>query len=458
MQTHFDNGSFWFDSLHESLLPTPVASLPAYVDVAIVGAGYTGLWTAYYLSQLAPSLSIAVFEASTVGFGASGRNGGWCMGTAMGVDQLLARPSTVAKGLAVARAMQQTVDEIGRVCQQEGIDCHFKKGGTLTVATRPFDVPMMQQSIKTHRSLGFDAEDFVWLDPRESKLRLNMQPNYGALFTPHCASIHPARLVKGLGRVLRDRGVSIYEQTVVRRINKQELVTSRGVVKAGRILRATEGYTESIQGHQRQLLPLYSMMVATEPLSASVWDDIGLRARETFGDARRVTIYGQRTQDDRLAFGGRAGYYFGSQRKAIIDPQDPVLDHVARTLKELFPVLQAARITHRWGGLMGVQRHWRPFVTYDAVTGIGSAGGYVGEGVGASNLAARILSDLALGRDTPLTKLAWVDDVARRWEPEPLRWLGAGAIQWFGDRADRQEFRTGKPSRFWGGLFNQFVG
>jgi len=127
-------------------------------------------------------------------------------------------------------------------------------------------------------------------------------------------------------------------------------------------------------------------------------------------------------------------------------------------LKELFPVLQGTAITHRWGGLMGVPRHWRPFVTFDSAIGIGSAGGYVGEGVGASNLAARVLADLTLGRDTALTQLAWVDDVARRWEPEPFRWLGAGAIQWFGDRADRQEFQTGKRSRFWGGLFNQFVG
>jgi glycine/D-amino acid oxidase-like deaminating enzyme len=457
MQAHFDNGSFWFDSLQAPLQPAPVETLPAQVDIAIVGAGYTGLWTAYYLSQLAPTLSIAVFEANTIGFGASGRNGGWCMGTAMGVDQLLAQPARAAQGLAVARAMQQTVDEIGEVCDKEGIDCHFKKGGTLTVATRHFDVPLMQQSIKAHQSLGFDAEDFIWLDADESKRRVNMQPNHGALYTPHCASIHPAHLVKGLGRVLRERGVNIYEQTAVSRINPSELVTSRGVVKAAKILRATEGYTDSIEGHKRQLLPLYSMMVATEPLAKSVWDDIGLRQRETFGDARRVTIYGQRTQDDRLAFGGRAGYYYGSKRKALIDPQDPMLEHVARTLKELFPVLQGTAITHRWGGLMGVPRHWRPFVTFDSAIGIGSAGGYVGEGVGASNLAARVLADLTLGRDTALTQLAWVDDVARRWEPEPFRWLGAGAIQWFGDRADRQEFQTGKRSRFWGGLFNQFV-
>jgi glycine/D-amino acid oxidase-like deaminating enzyme len=285
-----------------------------------------------------------------------------------------------------------------------------------------------------------------------------MSANYGALYTPHCARVHPARLALGLARVLRAQGVKIYEHTPVSSFSAHELVTTRGSVLAQQILRVTEGYTDSIKGQQRQLLPLYSMMVATQPLPASTWDTIGLKHYETFGDPWRVTIYGQRTADDRLAFGGRAGYFFGSRRIPVIDPADPMLEHVTQTLLRLFPVLQHAQITHRWGGLMGVQRHWRPFVTFNAESGLGSAGGYTGEGVGASNLAARILVDLVLGRDSDITHLPWVDDVARRWEPEPLRWLGASAIQWFGDRAARSELASGKPSRFWGGLFDQFVG
>lgn len=457
-KSYHNNGSYWFDSLETSLLPAPVEKLPQSVDVAIIGAGYTGLWTAYYLHQHAPHLNIAVLEANTIGFGASGRNGGWCMGWATGIDQMLAQPQRAAAGLALARAMQATVDEIAQVCSREAIDCHFTKAGTLTVATRPFDEQVMRASIEHYRNLGFDAEDFVWLDAAASKQRLNMDPNYGASYTPHCATIHPARLVKGLGRVLREQGVEIYEQTPVLGFAPGKVTTSRGVVQARHILCATEGYTESLQGQARKLLPLYSMMVATVPLSASMWDEIGLAQRETFGDARRVTTYGQRTADGRLAFGGRAGYYFGSQRKPVIDPNDAALLNVEKTLKELLPMLADTPIAHRWGGLMGVQRHWRPTVTFDKTTGLGSAGGYVGEGVGASNLAGRILADLVLARDTPVTKLAWVDDFARRWEPEPLRWLGAGAIQWFGDRADRHEFATGKRSRFWGGLFNRFVG
>jgi glycine/D-amino acid oxidase-like deaminating enzyme len=452
------NGSLWFDTLEAPLASVVIEPLPDKVDVAIIGAGYTGLWTAYYLLQHSPGLKVALFEANTVGFGASGRNGGWCMGWAMGIEQLLAQSDRAAEGLAVARAMQRTVDEIGSVAEHEGIDCHFVKGGTIKVATRPFDALDMQAKAAHRREQGFDAADFVWLDAAASKARVNMSANYGALYTPHCARIHPARLALGLARVLREQGVKIYEHTPVSSFSTRELVTNRGTVLAQQILRATEGYTDSIKGQQRQLLPLYSMMVATQPLPASTWDSIGLKQHETFGDARRVTIYGQRTADDRLAFGGRAGYYFGSRRIPVIDPADPMLEHVAQTLLGLFPVLQPAQITHRWGGLMGVQRHWRPFVTFNAESGLGSAGGYTGEGVGASNLAARILVDLVLGRETDIRRLSWGDDVARRWEPEPLRWLGAGAIQWFGDRADRREFVSGKPSRFWGGLFDRFVG
>ena len=458
MSEPYDNGSFWFASLDELTPPEPPEELPPQVDVAIIGAGFTGLWTAYYLNKAKPGLNVAVFEANSVGFGASGRNGGWCMGWAMGIDEMIQEPKTIEKGMAVARAMEETVDEIGRVCQGENIDCHFAKGGTLTVATRPFEVERMQAKVAERHKAGFSEEDFVWLDEAESKRRLNMTPNFGAVYTPHCASIHPARLVRGLGNVVRKKGVKIFEQTAVTSYGHGKIDTVRGQVSAPVVLRATEGYTESIKGHEREMLPVYSMMVATEPLPNSVWNEIGLRNRETFGDNRRTTIYGQRTLDNRFAFGGRGGYYFGSERKAVIPPDDPSLDFVEQTLRDLFPILAGYRVTDRWGGLMGAPRHWRPSVVFDKQTGTGSAGGYTGEGVGASNLAARILVDLVLENQTPITELAWVNDVARRWEPEPIRWIGTKAIRWLGEQADRVEVRSGKPSKVWGGLFDRFFG
>lgn len=458
MPESYDNGSYWFASLDELKQPEAPDQLPAQVDVAIIGAGFTGLWTAYYLNQTNPNLDVAVFEANTVGFGASGRNGGWCMGWAMGIEDMIRQPDKVSQGMAIARAMEDTVDEIGRVCQGENIDCHFAKGGTLTVATKQFEVEKMQAQLDVYRQAGFSEDDFIWLDESESRQRLNMTPNFGAVYTPHCASIHPARLVRGLGDVLRRKGLKVFEQTPVTRFQKGRLYTTRGNVDSRIILRATEGYTDTIKGEARKLLPLYSMMVATEPLPDALWKEIGLTQRETFCDNRRMTIYGQRTLDNRFAFGGRGGYFFGSKIKPVIPSDDPELDKVESTLRGLFPMLEGYKVTNRWGGLMGVPRHRRPSVSFDQESGLGYAGGYTGEGVGASNLAARILADLVLEKQTTVTDLAWVNDTPPRWEPEPIRWIGAKAVQMFASMADKQESNTNRPSRFWGGLFDKSFG
>lgn len=456
--TSLDNGSFWFDSLDEPPLAEPPDSLPDRVDVAIVGGGYTGLWTAYYLKQQQPELDVAIFEAATVGFGASGRNGGWCMGLAWGIDEMLLDPSSRQAGIELLNAMHDTVDEIGRVCQSENVDCHYAKGGTLTVATLPFRADEARARVERFHALGYTEDDYVWLPEAESRSRIGARRNFGAAYTSHCAAIHPARLARGLGETVRGKGVRIFELTPVLDLASGEVRTERGTVRAEVVLRATEGYTESLPSQSRQIMPLYSMMVATESLPESVWAEIGLARRETFGDGRRVTIYGQRTLDDRLAFGGRAGYYFGSERKALIDPSDPLLDNVEATLRDFFPALEGYEITHRWGGLMGAPRHFRPCVSFDRASGFGFAGGYVGEGVAASNLAGRMLTDLVLDRQSHLTRLAWVDDVPKRWEVEPFRWLGAGLMRYAAQRADQAEFATDRPSRFWGSVFRRVMG
>ncbi len=453
-----DNGSFWFDSLPQAPNAKPPDRLPYQVDVAIIGGGYTGLWTAYYLKQHRPDLDIAVFEAVTVGFGASGRNGGWCMGLAWGIDGMLARPEQRQRGIELLKAMHDTVDEVGRVSQAENIDCHYAKGGTLNVATLPFRVQQLKEHVASLHALGFTDDDYRWLDESEARERLACTPNHGAAYSTHCAAIHPARLVRGLAETVRKQGVAIYEQCPVLDLEPRRVRTPHGMVKAGIVLRATEGYSDTLPSQRRQLLPIYSMMVATEPLPESVWDQIGLRRRETFGDGRRLVIYGQRTLDNRFAFGGRAGYYFGSKMKPVIDPAEPLLDRVEANLRGLFPVLKDYSVTHRWGGLMGTSTTWRPCVSFDQTRGIGMAGGYVGEGVAASNLAGRILADLVAGRKTDLTRLAWVNDTARRWVPEPLRWLGVKTIRAIATRADREEFTTGKASKFWGPLYARLIG
>ena len=445
--------SFWFDTLDEVPEPEAPAELPAQVDVAIVGGGFTGLWTAYYLKCLEPSLDIALLEAVTLGFGASGRNGGWCMGMAAGVDELLNDPVQREAGARLVRAMMNTVDEVGRVCQAENIDCHYAKGGTLSVAHAPFAVPRLQRQVAEYAAYGL-GDYCEWLPADESRRRINCSRNHGAIHTPHCAAIHPARLVRGLGEAVRRRGVRVFESTPVIDVQGKRVTTGRGSLAAAAVIRATEGYTDSLASHKRRLLPLYSMMVATEPLPQGIWDEIGLRERETFDDLRRVTIYGQRTADGRLAFGGREGYLFGSKRKPFITPEEARFDGLEASLRQMFPVLEGSAFSHRWGGLMGVPTSWRPSVSFDRAAGFGTAGGYVGEGVGASNLAGRIMADLVLARDTDVTHLPWVDDACERWPHEPLRWLGAKAMTLLGNQADRVELSQGRPSKFWGGLFD----
>jgi len=447
---------FWFDSLGE----LPAYPEPAWrnrVQVAIVGAGYTGLWTAYYLKQLDPALDVAVYEAERVGFGASGRNGGWCEGLARGLEGLIAQAETRSRGVALARALFATVDEIAQVCARERIDAHFAKGGALTVATVPFRAPLLQQEVERLHAWGFDARDWRWLPPAEAQARIGLRANHGAQWFAHCAAVHPARLVLGLADTVVRAGVALFEHTPVAAIEPHRLRTERGPVAADVIIRATEGYTASLAGETRTLLPVHSMVTATEPLPPEVWQSIGLAARETFGDGRRVVIYGQRTADDRLVLGGRGGYYFGSARRRNVDPAEPRLQRVRELLPRLFPVLEGVRITHAWGGPMGVQRNWRPGVCFDAGSGLGWAGGYFGEGVAAANLAARMLADLVLGRRTALLELPWVGDRARRWEPEPLRWLGSRVMERVAERADATEFVHNRPSRLWGRLFDVIV-
>jgi glycine/D-amino acid oxidase-like deaminating enzyme len=444
------NGSLWFDGL--DTLPEPgSADLPATTEVAIVGGGYTGLWTAYYLKRAEPSLDVTVIEAQVAGFGASGRNGGWCIGEAYGVSALLDDPQTRSRGLRLQRELFDTVDEVGRVCQAENIDCHYTRGGSLRIATAPFHVDLHRRELEARYRLGFDETDYRWLEPSVSRARLNIQPNHGALYFAHCATVQPARLVRGLADAVRRLGVRLLEGTPVTQIQPGEVVTARGRVAAKCVLRATEGYTASLEGLRRVMLPVYSMMVATQPLPDSMWRALGLNDRETFGDDRRMVIYGQRTLDGRLALGGRAGYRFGSNRSEKLD--DRSVARVKTLLRQLFPQLDGYAITHAWGGVLGVPRHWRPCVTFDRDTGTGWAGGYVGEGVAASNLAARTLADLVLERRTALTELPWVDDAPPLWEPEPLRWLGARAAQVAGSRADRVELERNRPSRLWGRLF-----
>ncbi len=415
--------------------------------MAIVGAGFTGLWTAYYLARADPSLRIVVLEAEVAGFGASGRNGGWCSALFPKSLDGMASYADRAGALAQHAAMRDTVDEVGRVLAAEGVDAHYAKGGTVVVARTPAQLTRARAEVDDARRWGRGEDDLRLLGAGEARSLLGATGVLGATYTPDCAAVHPARLAAGLARVVESHGVVLHERTRALAIEPGQVRTDRGTVRAEVVVRATEGYTRSLEGRRRELVPVYSLIVATEPLPSDVWDEIGLRRRETFSDQRHVIIYGQRTADDRLVFGGRgAPYHFGSAIRPGYDRDERVFAALRRSLVELFPVLSTTRISHSWGGALGIPRDWCASVGLDRSTGLAWAGGYVGDGVATTNLAGRTLRDLVLGQDTELTRLPWVGHHSRRWEPEPLRWLGVNAGLRAMRFADREERLTRRPS------------
>ena len=425
--------SLWMDQLDESLTARPTLTADLHADVVIIGAGYTGLWTAYYLKRQAPQLRIVVLESEIAGFGASGRNGGWLMGNLLGQDNLLAEQSSAARKQAYD-LLHGIPDEVASVLQREQIDCDYRKGGVLYCAARyPEQLSSLQSQLAEYRALGLDESDYRWLTPVDLAKQLQLRNAYGAIHTPHCATIQPAKLVRGLARFVTAMGVELYEQSRVTDWQSGLVRTATGSVRADWIVPAVEGYAASLPPLGNHQLPVQSLMVATEPLSKEIWADIGLEHGQAFSENSRQVTYGQRTADDRLVFGARGGYRFGGKLRDDFNLSEDERDLRRYLFSELFPQLKNVRITHAWGGNLGMARRFRPHMLVDRANGIALAGGYGGEGVGASNLGGRTLADLILGQQSELTAQPWVlgeQPISRlpSWEPEPLRWLGYNAI------------------------------
>lgn len=418
-------------------------------DVVIVGGGYTGLWTAYYLKTLDPALDVCLLESERCGFGASGRNGGWLMAALEGETALLAALDGERRREAQA-CIHSILPEVASVLAQHGIDCDFHPGGGLYAAARyPRQASIQRELLAGMRAAGVAEEDARWLDADALAARLNIRAPYGAIFTPHIARIQPARLVMGLADLVESLGVRIFEQSAVTAITSGAVHTGAGRVGAARILLALEGYSAALAPVRGRVLAIQSRIVATEPLSAARWEEIGLHNREVFSDASPLITYGQRSADDRLVFGARGSYRFGGRPRSEFRPNDPSFNEVERLMRDCFPQLSDVAISHRWGGTLGVARAGRPHAVFDPATGLGTAGGYLGEGVGAANLMARSLADLVLERDTPLVQMPWSrrgawHQLLRRWEPEPLRWLAYKATD-LARRAEEAVYRREAP-------------
>ncbi len=440
--------SLWLDTVDDSLEPRPALHGDCEADVAIVGAGYTGLWTAYSLLREEASLRVVLLERETAGFGASGRNGGWASDL---FPPTWARVAREGGGTAAAHAMHRGlvagIDDIEATLAREHIDADMVRGGSLRVARTALQETTLREEVARSQRHDAPALALGWLEAHEVDARVRVTHALGAAYTPHCARLHPGKLVRGLARSVEGLGARIAERTAVLAVEPHRAMTTHGTVRAATVVRATEAYTTGLRGTRRALVPLYSLMIATAPLPAAAWEEIGWSRGETLADGRHLIIYAQRTGDGRIAFGGRgAPYHFGSRVSDDFDRDPAVFDALEETLHDLIPQTRGLAVTHRWGGPIGVPRDWFPSVGLDRAKGLGWAGGYVGDGVTASNVAGRTLADLILGRDTELTRLPWVQHRSPSWEPEPLRWLGVNMAVRAMRGADRVEVRTGRPS------------
>jgi glycine/D-amino acid oxidase-like deaminating enzyme len=440
----FRNGdvSYWYRDVPVSARRDPLPGDRA-VDVAVVGGGFTGLWAAYYLKRADPALDIAVIEREFAGFGASGRNGGWLSSRFAGSLERYAKASGRAAVLALMRAMRHTVDEVVAVARAEGIDADIVNNGVLFVARSPAQLRRLREDVAYHRSWGETEEHIRILERDELETRVRVEGALAATHSPDTACVQPAKLVRGLAAAVERLGVRIFEQTTARAIAPRTVHTDRGTVTASHVLRCLEGFTASIEGQRRAWLPMNSSMVVTEPLPDAAAARIGWRNRELLGDFAHAYMYAQRTADGRIALGGRGRpYRYASRTDDNGRTQDATVAALTRLLHTLFPAAAQVPIAHAWCGVLGVPRDWCTTVTYDRATGIGAAGGYVGNGVAATNLAGRTLADLVLGVDSELTRLPWVDRRVRKWEPEPIRWLGVHAMYAMYRHADRREYRS----------------
>lgn len=439
-ESFYRRQSFWMDTVEDSLEPRPALTRRLTADVVIIGAGFTGLWTAYYLKRHAPMLEVVVLEADIAGFGASGRNGGWASAYLAGIENMVADPERREGALRLQQMMIETLPEMARVAADEGIDCHFEQSGHLAAAMVPAHLSRLKAHVRELRELGFSEADCHYLEPGELASKIQIDGALGGLFMAHCAAIQPARLVRGLARAVERQGVHLFEKSPVTGFGPGGVNTEHGSICTEHTLICTEGYSGSLPQMKRKLIPLHSMMVATRPLTAAEKRKLGLRHRTTFNNVNHLVTYGQVTADDRIAFGCRGRYFYDAAVCRTFDPHDPVFEAVRAELLSFFPFLEGIDFTHAWGGALGVSRQLEPMVCFDRDAGLGWSGGYFGDGVAASALAGRTLADLVLGRETDRTHTPWVNPKQIRrldqglWEPEPLRWLGvqlrANLMRW----------------------------
>ena len=441
MPTQIGDVSFWYADIG---MPKrrPALEGDTTADVCIIGAGYTGLWAAWYLKQQDPGLRVVVVEKEFAGFGASGRNGGWLTGGFAWTHERYLERSDEGAVRAMVTAMGGTVDEVIAVAEAQGIDADIQRTDEVMVAVNAGQMARLSAEVAHRRHWGEDRVRAIGAD--ETNTRVRIPGALGAMVVEGVARAQPAKLVRGLADAVERAGVRICEGTAVTGLSKGRVETDRGVVRAPVILRCTEGFTASLPGLKRDWLPLNSAQIVTDVLPEEVWAKIGWQGHEILGDFANAYCYCQRTREGRIAVGARGvPYLYGSNLDSNGAPDAVTIQRLTDILHRHFPAAKPFGIAHAWCGVLGVPRDWCATVGLDPATGIGWAGGYVGVGVSTSNLAGRTLADLALGRQTELTGLPWVGKQVRPWEREPFRWLGVRGMYALLNAADRREARPG---------------
>jgi glycine/D-amino acid oxidase-like deaminating enzyme len=440
--------SYWLETCGDDLTPLAPLHGSTDADVAILGAGFTGLWTAYYLLERDPSLRVVIVERDIAGFGASGRNGGFLSASFPYPLTRLEREFGRDTARETYLIMKRAVDEVLRVLQVEGIDAHQHQGGSLRFARAPQQVKAIDSDYATYQRLGLG--DYVQLlGGDEVSRRVNVSNVIRGIYHPSNAIIQPARLARGLARAVERKGGVIYERTEALDYEpgvNPRLITSRGDVRARAVVLAGEAYLSRLPKLRRSIAPFHSLITITEPLSDEQWSAIGWANRETIGTTQYNVNYHSRTRDGRIAFGGLgAPYFFNSRIQDLWNPDFPVYDRLRKMAVEWFPALAGVRFTHAWGGPFGMPRDRMPAMSYDPATGLAWACGYTGQGVTTANVSGQVLAALMTGGESDLLALPSVNHRQPDWEPEPLRWMGIRFIQSGYDEIERRAELTGQP-------------
>lgn len=404
-------------------------------DVAIIGAGFSGLWSAFHLKQFQPNLKIAIFEKEYVGFGASGRNGGWASAEYPTSSNRLIKENSLESYKNLRSAITTSIDEIGEIAKSNDWEIDYAKGGSLVFARGSAQLSRISKEIDDEHQL---------LNKSQTTELLNIPSALGSVFTPHCAALNPFKLVRALADHLEKLGVMIYEQSSVGEIRDKQVEVNGFNVNCTFSIRATEAFTPRKWMGNRQI-PIYSLMVATEQLSNEVIKEIRNTQRATFQEACHLITYAQITGDNRLALGGRGVRYklFSrlSERSEIDNRMHSALEKRARSW---FPQITDAKFEYRWGGAVALTRRWQAYLNFDQATGRAEIGGYVGDGVTLSYLVAKTLAEKMSNIKT--ANLPFIDQGIGRWEPEPIRYLAVNAGFKATVLADYEEKITNRPS------------